>query len=57
MVGDSPVDMRTARAAGVRAVGVEWGYRSRGDLLEAGADRVVESARELADLLRSAANE
>jgi phosphoglycolate phosphatase len=26
MVGDSAIDVRTARAAGVRVVGVEWGF-------------------------------
>jgi phosphoglycolate phosphatase len=26
LVGDSAIDVRTARAAGVRAIGVEWGF-------------------------------
>lgn len=37
-VGDSGVDMRTARNAGLRSVGVTWGFRSQTELRENGAD-------------------
>lgn len=37
-VGDSCVDMLTARNAGLRKVGVLWGFRSRKELVDAGAD-------------------
>ena len=37
-VGDSRVDMETAVAAGLRPVGVAWGFRPRAELLAAGAD-------------------
>ncbi|MBL8968357.1 MAG: HAD family hydrolase [Spirochaetaceae bacterium] len=50
-VGDSDVDMATARSAGMRAVGVAWGFRGSGELREAGADRVIEEPRELLALL------
>jgi phosphoglycolate phosphatase len=50
-VGDSDVDMQTARNAGMFAVGVAWGYRSVDVLREHGADAIVESAREILDLL------
>lgn len=40
--GDTSVDMQTAYAAGVQSVGVLWGYRSRKELLAAGADFLVE---------------
>lgn len=43
MVGDSTFDMAMARAAGVRAVGVTWGFQPPGRLVEAGAERLVES--------------
>jgi HAD superfamily hydrolase (TIGR01509 family) len=42
-VGDAPDDMRMARRAGVRAVGVEGLLADRGALLAAGADVVVAS--------------
>ena len=46
-VGDSGVDMETARAAGVRSAGVTWGFRDRGELVAAGAGRLVDRAEEL----------
>lgn len=46
-VGDSGVDMLTARAAGVRSVGVSWGFRSREELIEARADRIIDDPSEL----------
>ena len=51
-VGDMPVDMQTARNAGMRAIGVSWGLRSREQLVEAGADRVIDSPGELATIAR-----
>ena len=50
-VGDSGVDMRTARAAGVRSVGVSWGFRQRAELIEQGADHLIDDAEELLGLL------
>ena len=41
-IGDSDVDMQTAKKAGVTAIGALWGFRDRASLLEAGADHVVE---------------
>lgn len=38
MVGDRAADIIAARANGVRAVGVRWGYGSEQELIEAGAD-------------------
>jgi phosphoglycolate phosphatase len=40
-IGDSPTDVRTARAAGVRVVGVSWGFRPEAELRAAGAVTVV----------------
>jgi phosphoglycolate phosphatase len=40
-IGDSPTDVRTARAAGVRLVGVSWGFRPEAELRAAGAVTVV----------------
>jgi phosphoglycolate phosphatase len=49
-VGDTSVDILTARAAGMRSVGVLWGFRDRAELEEAGADHVIAHPRELLDL-------
>jgi phosphoglycolate phosphatase len=50
-VGDMPVDMQTARAAGMMAVGALWGYRPAQSLLEAGAQVLVRSPLDLAQLI------
>lgn len=41
MVGDTTYDMEMARAAGVSALGVAWGYHPVEALIAAGAERVV----------------
>ena len=41
-VGDSGVDMQTACAAGMDAVGALWGFRSGEELLKYGARRLIE---------------
>lgn len=46
-VGDMPVDIETAKNAGMIAIGAAWGYGSKEDLLEAGADMVFDSPVEL----------
>ena len=50
LVGDSNVDMITAKNAGLMAVGVSWGYRSVEILKEAGADVIVHHPLDLLDL-------
>jgi len=42
-VGDSDVDMMTARAAGMAAGGAAWGFRGAAELRRAGADFVWDS--------------
>ncbi len=42
VVGDTEFDMAMARAAGARAVGVDWGYHSTERMLRGGAERIVE---------------
>jgi phosphoglycolate phosphatase len=51
MIGDTSFDMTMARSAGVRAIGVDWGYHSADELLEAGAECVLSSPSELGDYL------
>jgi phosphoglycolate phosphatase len=47
-VGDSPVDISTARATGTVAVGVSWGFRARASIEE--ADLVFDHPDQLATL-------
>ena len=48
-VGDSEVDVLTARNAGIDCASVCWGFRSREQLLEAGAAHIFDSADSLRD--------
>lgn len=54
-VGDSDTDMLTARAAGLTACGVLWGFRSREVLLEGGAQVLCADADELTQLILNGA--
>ena len=58
MIGDTSYDMAMAKAAGVHAIGVAWGYHQREALLKAGAELVVDDfahlTRAIADLLADA---
>lgn len=51
MIGDTVFDMAMAQAAGVRALGVAWGYHTPEELLEMGAEAVAHDAAELGRLL------
>ena len=51
LVGDSATDVKTAKNAGVRCIGVAWGFRPKSDLVQAGADHIAENAAELAALI------
>lgn len=51
MVGDSGVDIQTAKAAGVRSVGCSWGFRPRTELEEYGADCIADKPIELLKLI------
>lgn len=51
-VGDSGVDMETARRAGVDSVGVSWGFRPVRELEAAYADNIVEKPSEIVELAR-----
>ncbi len=50
-VGDTEVDLETARRAGMACIAVAWGFRSREQLIKAGATRIADSAEELAAML------
>ena len=51
-VGDSEVDVQTARNAGVPCLSVLWGFRDRETLLSAGADHFCEDPADLFNKLR-----
>ncbi|WP_083942995.1 HAD-IA family hydrolase [Sphingomonas soli] len=53
MIGDTSFDMEMARAAGVHAVGVVWGYHTPAELVAAGAGHVVSHASTLPAHLES----
>ena len=50
-VGDGPHDMLAAKAAGLMAVGVTWGYYPAATIVEAGADATVDDVSQLAAFL------
>lgn len=50
-VGDSSVDMRTAKYAGVIAVGATWGFRTEAELRENGADHIIHNPLDLLDII------
>ena len=50
-VGDSDVDMKTAKNAGMVAVGVTWGYREKEILKEAGADFIADKPSVVYDII------
>ncbi|WP_375402687.1 HAD-IA family hydrolase [uncultured Sphingomonas sp.] len=53
MIGDTSFDMAMGRAAGVRAVGVAWGYYAASELIAAGADMVATEPSALPHLLEA----
>jgi phosphoglycolate phosphatase len=50
-VGDTGVDMQTARSAGMFPVGVTWGFRPEEELQSAGARAIIHHPSELLGLL------
>lgn len=49
-VGDSGVDMQTARNASVESAGVIWGFRDEEELRVNGADHIIHSAKDILKL-------
>jgi phosphoglycolate phosphatase len=50
-IGDSEIDIETARNSGCYPLGVSWGFRSRATMETAGAARIIDRPEELWDLL------
>jgi phosphoglycolate phosphatase len=54
MIGDSRIDILAGRAAGMTTCGFVAGFRGRTELMEAGADLLIERFGELLDVMRNA---
>ena len=50
-IGDSGVDIKTGKNAGMKTIGVSWGFRGKDVLKEAGADYIVDTPREILDIV------
>ncbi|MFI3327630.1 MAG: HAD family hydrolase [Rikenellaceae bacterium] len=50
-VGDSGIDMQTAKAAGVESVGVSWGFRPVKELEENGADHIIDNPNDILSII------
>lgn len=48
-IGDTGTDMKTGKNAGLYTVGVLWGFRGKAELLESGADVIIEKPQQLLD--------
>ena len=53
-IGDSEVDIETARNAGLPCISVSWGFRNKQELEAAGAQVIAGNAEELEQLLMQA---
>lgn len=50
-LGDTNIDILTARNAGMHSVGVLWGFRDRAELENAGAEHIAAIPRDILDLI------
>lgn len=51
MIGDSNVDIETAKNAGMKSIGCLWGFRTEQELKDAGADYVVSEPSEIKEII------
>ncbi len=51
-VGDSEVDIETAKNAGLPCISVTWGFRSEELLIKSGADIIIHAPHELPDAVK-----
>lgn len=54
-IGDSAPDIEAAKRAGIKSIGVSWGFRSREELKKAGADYIADTPLEIVKILDSIA--
>ena len=50
-LGDTATDMKTGKSAGAFTVGALWGFRDREELMEGGADAIVEHPLQVLELI------
>ncbi len=51
MIGDSNVDVRTAKNAGIISIGCAWGFRGSAELIAENADYIAEKPQDIADII------
>ncbi len=51
MIGDSNVDIQTAKNAEISSIGCVWGFRGREELENAGADFIAETPSDIAEFI------
>ena len=51
-IGDTGIDMQTSKNAGVKGIGVLWGFRSKKELIENGAEYIIDKPEEIFELIR-----
>lgn len=56
-IGDSEVDIMTAKNAGMDCISVDWGFRTRQELISAGAEVIVSRPRALERIILQTLNE
>ena len=55
-IGDTPTDMKTAKNANMKSIGVSWGFSPKYELIEHGADFTVENCDELWEVIKKHIN-
>lgn len=55
MIGDSDVDILTAKNAGISSIGCLWGFRTRNELESAGSGCIAETPQDIAKYILSQA--
>lgn len=51
IIGDSKNDILTAKNGSFASIGVSWGFRDREELLESGADAIVDTPQQLLNII------
>ncbi|MEN2998430.1 MAG: HAD family hydrolase [Brevinematia bacterium] len=53
LVGDSATDILTAKNAGMRSVGVTWGFKTENEIISANPDYIVHTPKEISKIVCS----